>query len=53
MNDDLDALADDLAEFDIEKKPVARSAAEERIIAGFEDIQRFVDTAGHPPPIRP
>lgn len=49
MNDDLDALADDLAEFDVEKKPVARSALEERIIAGFEDIQRFVDTAGHPP----
>ena len=49
MNDDLDALADDLAEFDVEKKPVARSAVEERIIAGFEDIQRFVDTAGHPP----
>ncbi|SHF24165.1 T5orf172 domain-containing protein [Litoreibacter ascidiaceicola] len=49
MSDDLDALADDLAEFDIEKKPVARSAVEERIIAGFEDIQRFVDTAGHPP----
>jgi len=49
MNDDLDALADDLAEFDVEKKPIARSAVEERIIAGFEDIQRFVDTAGHPP----
>lgn len=49
MSDDLDALADDLAEFDVEKKVVARSPVEERIIAGFEDIQRFVDTAGHPP----
>lgn len=49
MSDDLDALADDLAEFDVEKKPVARSALEERIIAGFEDIQRFVDKAGHAP----
>lgn len=49
MNDDLDALADDLAEFDVAEKPVARSPIEERIIAGFEDIQRFVDTAGHPP----
>ncbi|MEO0547415.1 MAG: GIY-YIG nuclease family protein [Pseudomonadota bacterium] len=49
MSDDLDALADDLAEFDVEKKPVARSAIEERVIAGFEDIQRFVETAGHPP----
>lgn len=49
MSDDLDALADDLAEFDIEKKVAARSVVEERIIAGFEDIQRFVDTVGHPP----
>lgn len=49
MTNDLDALADDLAEFDVEKKPVARSALEERVIAGFEDIQRFVDTVGHPP----
>jgi hypothetical protein len=49
MNDDLDALADDLAEFDVEPKAVARSPIEERIVAGFEDIQRFVETAGHPP----
>lgn len=49
MNDDLDALADDLAEFDVAEKPAARSPIEERIIAGFEDIQRFVDAAGHPP----
>ena len=40
MSDDLDALADDLADFDVKKKPVARSAVEERIIAGFEDIHR-------------
>ena len=49
MSDDLDALANDLAEFDVEKKPVQRSAIEERLIAGFEDIQRFVEKAGHPP----
>lgn len=49
MSDDLDALADDLAEFDVEKKPVQRSAVEERLVAGFEDIQRFVDQAGHSP----
>jgi len=49
MNDDLDALADDLAEFDVAQKPVARSSIEERIISGFEDIQRFVEKAGHPP----
>lgn len=49
MSDDLDALADDLAEFDVERKPVQRSAVEERLVAGFEDIQRFVDQAGHSP----
>jgi hypothetical protein len=49
MSDDLDALADDLAEFDVEKKPVQRSAVEERLVAGFEDIQRFVDQAGYSP----
>lgn len=49
MSDDLDALADDLAEFDVEDKPVARSPLEERVIAGFEDIQRFVEKVGHPP----
>lgn len=49
MSDDLDALADDLAEFDVDLKPIARSPIEERIVAGFEDIQRFVEAAGHPP----
>tara|TARA_R110002072_G_scaffold51874_4_gene138932 strand:+ start:33 stop:1202 length:1170 start_codon:yes stop_codon:yes gene_type:complete len=49
MTDDLDALADDLAEFATEDKPVARSAVDERVIAGFEDIQRFTELAGHPP----
>jgi hypothetical protein len=49
MSDDLDALANDLAEFEVEDKPVKRSAIEERVIAGFEDIQRFVDNAGHAP----
>ncbi|MEL7128577.1 MAG: GIY-YIG nuclease family protein, partial [Pseudomonadota bacterium] len=49
MSDDLDALADELAEFDAPDEPVKRSAIEERVIAGFEDIQRFVADAGHPP----
>lgn len=49
MYDDLDALADDLAEFEVEQKSIARSPVEERIIAGFEDIQRFVENTGHPP----
>lgn len=31
------------------EKPAAHSARGERIIAGFEDIQRFVDTHGRPP----
>ena len=50
MSDDLDALADDLAEFEVEDKPVKRSPIEERVIAGFEDIQRFTETAGHATP---
>lgn len=49
MTDELDALADDLAEFATEDKPVARSAVDERVIAGFEDIQRFAEQSGHPP----
>ncbi|MEM7058969.1 MAG: GIY-YIG nuclease family protein [Pseudomonadota bacterium] len=30
-------------------QPVARNSREERIIAGFEDVQRFVSENGHPP----
>lgn len=33
----------------IAKKKAARSPKEERIIAGFEEIQRFVEKAGHAP----
>ena len=40
---DLDELRDELAEFAVEKKKVSRSHREERIIAGFEEIQKFVD----------
>ena len=49
MSDDLDALANTLSEFDVEQKSESRSATEERIIAGFEDIQRFVEKEGHAP----
>jgi hypothetical protein len=49
MTDDLDELALELAGLDVEKKPVQRSVIEERLIAGFEDIQRFVEREGHPP----
>ncbi|MBW6419784.1 GIY-YIG nuclease family protein [Celeribacter sp. PS-C1] len=49
MSDDLDDLAADLAEFDALEKPVKRSAIEERVIAGFEEIQRFFEREGHAP----
>ncbi len=41
-----------LAELGVEtapKKKAARSPREERIIAGFEEIQRFIEENGHPP----
>ena len=46
---DLDELRDELAEFAQPAKPVGRSPREERIIAGFEEIQRFVEQHGHAP----
>jgi hypothetical protein len=46
---DLDELRAELDEFAQPEKKGGRSAREERIIAGFEEIQRFVETSGHPP----
>ncbi len=46
---DLDELRDELAEFAQPEKKGGRSAREERIIAGFEEIQRFAEKNGHPP----
>jgi hypothetical protein len=46
---DLDALAEQLADFAPPEKKTGRSSREERIIAGFEEIQRFVDEHGHVP----
>ena len=46
---DLDELRDELAEFAQPTKPVGRSPREERIIAGFEEVQRFVEQHGHAP----
>jgi hypothetical protein len=46
---DLDELAEELAEFDAPEKKGGRPPREERIIAGFEDIQRFVQAHGHAP----
>ena len=46
---ELDDLRDELEEFAAPKKEGGRSAREERIIAGFEDIQRFVEQHGRLP----
>ena len=46
---DLNELAAELAGFAQPEKPVGRSPREERVIAGFEEIQRFVDQYGHAP----
>lgn len=46
---DLDALAEQLADFAPPEKKAARGPREERIIAGFEEIQRFVDKHSHAP----
>ena len=45
----LDELAAELAEFAEPEKKGARPPREERIIAGFEEIQRFVEKHGHTP----
>lgn len=46
---DLDELREELAEFAGSEKKGGRSAREERIIAGFEEIQRFADQHGRTP----
>lgn len=46
---DLNELADELAEFAPVEKAGGRPASEERIIAGFEEIQRFVEKHGRVP----
>jgi hypothetical protein len=45
----LDELAEELSEFDVPEKKGGRSPREERVIAGFEEIQRFVDAHGRSP----
>lgn len=50
MNEiDLDELRSELDEFAQLTKTVAHSAASQRIIAGFEEIERFVDEHGRLP----
>ena len=46
---DLDDLAGELAEFAPPEKKGGRSALEERVLAGFEDVQRFAETHGRAP----
>lgn len=46
---DLDELRAELEDFAEPEKKGGRSPREERIIAGFEEIQRFVDTHGRAP----
>lgn len=47
---DLDDLRAELDEFSADKKDASsRSPREERIIAGFEDIERFFEQYGRPP----
>ena len=45
----LDELRDELADFAQPEKKVGRGPREERIIAGFEEIQRFADEHGRAP----
>lgn len=46
---DLDELRHELADFAQPAQPVGRSTREERVIAGFEEIQRFVEQYGRSP----
>lgn len=46
---DLDELRDELADFAQPEKKAGRGPREERIIAGFEEIQRFTDEHGRAP----
>lgn len=48
-NYDLDDLAAELAEFAPPEKKSGRPASEERVIAGFEEIQRFAEQHGRAP----
>lgn len=45
----IDELAEGLAEFEEQKKPEGRSAKEQRVLAGFEEIERFVEQHGREP----
>ena len=46
---DIDALAEELADFAPPEKKGGRSAIEERVVAGFEEILRFTEQQGRAP----
>jgi len=46
---DIEELAAELEEIAFPEKKGGRSARDERLIAGFEDIQRFVDEHARAP----
>ena len=46
---DLDELAAELSEFAAPEKKSGRPPREERVIAGFEEVQRFVEKHGRAP----
>lgn len=48
-NTTIDELAEALQEFAPPEKPVTRSPRDERVITGFEEIQRFITTKGWEP----
>ena len=49
FTDEDDALLEELGVEVEARKETGRTARDERVIAGFEEIQRFVDQHGHPP----
>lgn len=49
FTDEDDALLEELGVEVEAKKDTGRTAREERVIAGFEEVQRFVDQHGRPP----
>ncbi|TIR25968.1 MAG: GIY-YIG nuclease family protein [Mesorhizobium sp.] len=46
---DLDSLRAELDDFAVPEKKGGRSSREERIVAGFDEIQRFAEQHGHAP----
>ena len=49
MRIDLDELAEELSEFEDKKKAKSSSPLQDRVIAGFEEINQFVDEHGRIP----